>query len=230
MTDNQVSRARDLPIFEIGRFTFALLVGLIVVGACFRVMYRVLPDRTAKWLRDVIGEPLRRRVLRPTTIARRIGIRSGMRVLLVDSGNGTTAEAIAREVGQTGHVDSLSSDASDARRAMELLADAGIQNVSVITAFPQRVPFDDDCFDAVCLLSAFKRTATPREILAEVWRVLRPAGRLSASDVISDPDYKRRRTVESWGEGAGFESLEHFGNTLAYTINFRKPLQLRTVG
>jgi ubiquinone/menaquinone biosynthesis C-methylase UbiE len=92
------------------------------------------------------------------------------------------------------------------------------------------VPFDDESFDAVCLLGGFTRPADPRGLFHEAWRVLRPSGRLSASEVIGDPAYRLRRTVERWGEAVGFESLEHFGNALAYTINFRKPLSMSTAG
>ena len=67
-----------------------------------------------------------------------------------------------------------------------------------------------------------------RGFLREAWRVLRPSGRLSASDAIADLTYRRRRTIERWSEAVGFERLEHFGNALAYTVNFRKPLHTQT--
>jgi demethylmenaquinone methyltransferase/2-methoxy-6-polyprenyl-1,4-benzoquinol methylase len=146
-----------------------------------------------------------------------------MRVLVVDPVDGETAGAIARSVGETGVVEAVAADEDEAKRARLHLVESGISNVNVIASRLDHVPFDDESFDAVCLLGGFRRPADPSSLFHEAWRVLRPSGRLSASEVIGDPAFRLRRTVERWGEAVGFESLEHFGNALAYTVNFRKP-------
>jgi SAM-dependent methyltransferase len=216
------------PVVSIGRMVAICLVALVGVGLLFRFLYWTIPDRGLHRLFAAISRPLRRWGLDPTTVARRIGVRTGMRVLVVDLEDTATTRAIARDVGASGLVEAVTPTESEAERTRMLLVDSGISNVRVVATPLNHVPFEDDSFDAVCFLSAFGHPTDPLAFLAEAWRVLRPSGRLSASDVISDPAFRLRRSVERWGEAVGFESLEHFGNLLAYTVNFRKPIGVST--
>jgi SAM-dependent methyltransferase len=143
-----------------------------------------------------------RRLLNPTIIARRVGLRPGMKVLHVGVPDDCVAAALIDTVGPSGRV----------------------QSVALTLETPERFPFEDHSFDAVCLVSALGRFRDRNQAKSEIWRVLRPSGRLSASDVVSDPTFRFRRSVEAWAESAGFECLEHFGGIVAYTTNFRKPL------
>jgi SAM-dependent methyltransferase len=212
---------RDMPV---GRILAIAFVGLVLLSAVGRLLFWTIPNRRLLRLYVVLARPLRRWGLDPRTVARRIGTRAGMRVLVVDAGDGATAQAIAQEVGESGFVEAIAPSVDDAERARLHYVGDGVANIRVVAVPLDRVPFADESFDAVCFLSAFGRSTDPRRFLGEAWRVLRPTGRFSASDVISDPAYCLRRSVERWGEAVGFESLEHFGNLLAYTVNFRKPL------
>jgi ubiquinone/menaquinone biosynthesis C-methylase UbiE len=107
------------------------------------------------------------------------------------------------------------------------LINAGIENATIAFVAPTHLPYKDGQFDAVCCQSTLGRVTDRGSVLAEIRRVLRGAGRLSTSEFLGDPNFSPRSTAESVVEAAGFEILERFGNVVAYTINFRKPLESR---
>ena len=208
----------------IGRLAIGTLVIVFIVQVIVRLLYRLVPTRFLSRLALALDAPIRRRFLSPTIVARRIGLRAGMRVLHLGPGNGPLTQALSQTVGKQGRVEAIALDPDGLQRARAHLAAAGVDNASVIPGSGQRLPFEDQSFDAACLDSSLGRVADVRGVLADVWRVLRPAARLSVSEIISDPAYPLRKTVETRGEQAGFERLESFGDTIAYTINFRKPM------
>jgi len=208
----------------LGRLAIGTLVVVFIVQIIVRLLYRLIPARFLSRLALALDAPIRRQFLGPTVVARRVGLRVGMRVLHLGPGNGPLTEALTQTVGTTGRVEAVALDADGLQHARAYLASAGVENASVIPGTGHRLPFDDQSFDAACLDSTLGRVVDVRGALADVWRVLRPAARLSVSEVISDPAYPLRKTVEARGEEAGFERLESFGDTVAYTINFRKPM------
>lgn len=48
---------------------------------------------------------------------------------------------------------------------------------------------------------------------------------LSVTEVVFDPHFQRRRTVERLAAAAGFAPGPFFGNSIAYTIHFTKPAE-----
>ncbi len=210
----------------VGRLALGLVGCLFLFQVVIRLLYRLIPTGGLSRLAFALDEPIRQQFLNPTTLARRIGVRAGMRVLHLGPGDGPTTEALARLVGSTGRVEAVALDPDRLQRARLYLAAAGIENASVIPGHPTRIAFEDDSFDAICLVSVLGRVPNPHHILVELKRVLRPAGRFSVSDVISDPAYVLQKTLERWSEAAGFERLEHFGDVVAYTVNFRKPREV----
>ncbi len=208
----------------VGRLKLGALGLLVVLQICLRLLHRAIPSPLWLRLSSALDAPIRQRFLNARIIARRVGLRSGMRVFCLDVGSGAVPEAIESDVGPDGRVEAVSLDPDARQRARVYLASEAIENVGVISGFGNHIPFADQSFDAACVVSSFGRLNDPQSVLAEVRRVLRPAGRLSISEVVSDPAYVLRKTMISWAEHAGFELLESFGDALAYTVNFRKPM------
>lgn len=201
------------------------VVGVIIfLQVAARVAHRWIPLGPIFRAAQALDQPIRRRLLDDRTIARRSGARSGQRVLLVGAVDGGLIDAFSRIVGREGRLEALALDADGLARARAFLSASRVENANVMPSASGVLPFEDRSFDAVCLVSALGRVAEPRRVYRELWRVLRPAGRLSTSEVASDPTYRLLSTAVSLGEGVGFEPFERFGNALAYTVNFRKPL------
>jgi SAM-dependent methyltransferase len=210
---------------SLGRFAALCVLGLMALGVAARLIGAKVKRGRVHWLLAGATGPLRGWGLEPRTVARRVGLRAGMRVLVVDGGYSRTVRAIAREVGKTGFVESIATSAAEAKNVRAgCVESTEMSIVHVVASALDRVPFADTSFDAVCYVAAFGTLADPVEVLSESWRVLRPTGRLSASETIGRPGFRLRRSVELWGEAVGFERLEYFGSPFAYTVNFRKPI------
>jgi ubiquinone/menaquinone biosynthesis C-methylase UbiE len=97
-----------------------------------------------------------------------------------------------------------------------------VTNIEVKVASVYELPFEDDDFDAVYMLSVIGEIPEPEWALAEFHRVLRSGGTLAFSELLFDPDYPRARTLIRLAEGAGFRLRKKSGNFLSYTIIFEK--------
>lgn len=217
-----------------GPFSLQPENGQVVLGAVGATLGVVLvarlvrPLALAVWrthLAPTITRPLRRWVLGPVTIARRSGARGGQPVLLLGHVDAPVIRAFSEIVGPKGQVHAVpfnSPRAGDSRGPSDV--ERPRRNGP---GRGEALPFADGSFDAVCTVSALGGAAVEveKERLSEVWRVLRPAGRFSASELATDPSFRRLATVIRHGEAVGFECFERFGPALAYTVNFRKPLR-----
>ena len=61
--------------------------------------------------------------------------------------------------------------------------------------------------------------------LKEIFEALKPNGLLSVTEVIFDPHFQSRNTVQELAEAVGFREKECFGNRLAYTMILEKPYE-----
>jgi len=59
--------------------------------------------------------------------------------------------------------------------------------------------------------------------LGEIFEALKPGGILSVTEIIFDPHFQPRGTVERLGLEAGFREKAFFGSRIAYTIHLGKP-------
>jgi len=203
-------------------------VGLVVAVVALKAVNLLLLSLSATGRpRQALASALstwQRHVLSPRTVARRVGIRGGMKVLCVSPGEGSLVEELAHIVGPTGHIEAVALEQPRIAAARAYLSTAGIENATIAFVPPTRLPYYDGQFDAVCCQSVLGRLIDRRTAFAEIRRVLRGAGRLSNTEFLGDPHFVARGVTESIIEAAGFEILERFGNVLAYTVNFRKPM------
>ena len=117
----------------------------------------------------------------------------GEAVLDLGCGTGTLAIAAAKAVGPTGSVHGLDPSLDLLTRAQKKARRADA-SVAFHTGTGQRLPFDDDSFDVVLCTLVFHHlsSAATRETIAEIIRVLRPAGRLLVVDIGGTQDPGRK--------------------------------------
>jgi SAM-dependent methyltransferase len=110
-------------------------------------------------------------------------IRPGMRILDVGCGVGLDLPALADRAGEAGLVVGVDHDPDLLQKAKE--ATAGRNNIQVIVAEAQKMPFPDHSFDGIRADRVLQHISKPVEVLGEIWRVLRPGGTLT----LIEPDW-----------------------------------------
>jgi ubiquinone/menaquinone biosynthesis C-methylase UbiE len=115
------------------------------------------------------------------------GIRTGSRVLEIAAGDGGQAIEAAHRVGPDGYV--LATDISSNLLAYAASAaeEAGLDNLETRVMDGENLELEDNSFDAVICLSGIMLMPDPKKAMAEIYRVLKPGGRVSAF-VSSTPD------------------------------------------
>ena len=116
------------------------------------------------------------RLWKSFTIARS-GVREGSRVLDVAGGTGDLSLAFARKVGKSGQVWLTDINKSMLINGRDRLCDKG-HMIPVAQCDAEKLPFPDDYFDCVTVAFGLRNMTHKDQALAEMYRVLRPGGRL----------------------------------------------------
>lgn len=135
-------------------------------GAAMRI--RATPERI---FADLVGP----RLLPVYRKSERI-LRPGMRVLIPEGGTGYTAEWVAAQVAPSGAVVSLDRDQHAVAYAQKRYA---IPNISFELGGLEALAGETDgAFNAILAVAALREMENPAAAIAELWRVLAPAGSL----------------------------------------------------
>ena len=126
----------------------------------------LLPDYSRQALRYDETRSASPSVMRPLRNA--LDGAPGRRLADIGGGTGNYALALREEGWQPVVVD----------RSADMLERAATKGLEVLEADAQELPFDDESFDAVLMLSMLHHVDDPTAALAEARRILRPAGRL----------------------------------------------------
>ncbi len=106
-------------------------------------------------------------------------IRPGEKVLDVAGGTGDLTKLFAKRVGEKGKVTLLDINAAMLEIGRNRLIDAGlIENIAVIQANAEELPFADDHFDGLSIGFGLRNVTDKKAALQSMYRVLKPGGRL----------------------------------------------------
>ena len=131
-----------------------------------------LPEQTVASFAGV-GYPFRAEVIRP-----------GDTVLDVGCGAGCDALIASQLVGADGKVWALDITPDMVAKLRETLKAEGIHNVEVIEADAERIPLPDNSVDVVTSNGALNLVPDKRKAFAELFRVLKPDGRVQIADIV----------------------------------------------
>ncbi len=133
----------------------------------------------------------------PTAVAE---LREGETVLDLGSGGGIDVLLSAARVGAEGKVYGLDMTEEMLALALENKAKAGVENVEFLKGYIEAIPLPANTIDVVISNCVINLSADKQAVFAEMFRVLRPGGRIGITDIVAADEL----TVEQRGERGSY--------------------------
>jgi ubiquinone/menaquinone biosynthesis C-methylase UbiE len=150
-----------------------IAVGLLALAGV--VVFAAVSLPYLPWLHGTTADEVER-------LAAWLEVEPGTRVADVGAGDGTFALALARRVGPSGQVYATELDAERLADIRQAAADARLSNVMVITGAVSSTNLPDACCEALFHRLVYHHLTDPAAINADIFRTLRPGGRLVIID------------------------------------------------
>lgn len=168
------------------------------------------------WLLEL---PARRLLLSPGRLAARLHLQPDRSVLEVGAGSGFYSIEVAKRLTR-GRLALADIQPGMLQRCKTKAAAAGLTNVDFVGTDASTLPFASASFDLVYLVAVLGEIQDTDGAVRELRRVLRPAGVLSVSEHLPDPDFTTRTALRSRLHQAGFAPIAEEGPWCAYTATF----------
>ena len=199
------------------------LGGILLAALAWRAASRRWRVPCPAWLGWLVESPYMNAVAGSETLLERAGVEPGMRVLDAGCGPGRVTIPAAERVGHRGEVVALDVQEAMLARVRRKAAVHGLTNVRTVRHPLEVGVVEQNSFDRAFLVAVPGEVPDRAAALRTLFEALRPGGVLSVTEVIPDPHYQTRRTVQRLAESVGFRLDDTYARPLAFTINLRKP-------
>ncbi|GAI28229.1 unnamed protein product [marine sediment metagenome] len=161
----------------------------------------------------------------PDKMIQRSGIKQGMHILEIGCGSGAFTTFVARAIGRKGKVYALDIQSGMLKQLEDKLSkpeNQDIKNIELIKSNAYDLPFDDNSFDLIYMVTVLPEIPDQNKALQQIKRVLKPGGILAVTEFLPDPDYPLQSTTIKIVKKAGFVLDEALGTIWNYTVRFKK--------
>ena len=205
--------------------TSAVIVTLFVIWLIVRLVRKLSYFPSPPYIGRFLDSDLRRRIQLTDKLIERSGIKKGMEVLEIGCGSGAFTTFVARAVGEQGKVYALDIQPKMLKQLKKKLTkpeNRDIKNIKLIESGAYELPFEDNSFDVVFMVTVLQEIRDRNRALEEAKRVLKLGGLLSVTEFLPDPNYAWKATTIKLGTKAGLILDEVSGNLWNYTVRFKK--------
>ena len=115
-------------------------------------------------------------------------LEKGSAVLDVGCGVGIDVYVASRLIGKKGRVCGVDLTEDMVRRARKNMKKIGVENAEIEVVASERLPYPDAVFDVAISNGVINLSPNKPRLFGEIYRVLKPGGRLQFADIIREAD------------------------------------------
>jgi ubiquinone/menaquinone biosynthesis C-methylase UbiE len=204
-----------------------IIIVFIIIIFLFVFTIRIIKRKRGlpcpSWLTFLLENPYMNSVSGSSILIDRIGLKEGMRVLDIGCGPGRLTIPLAKHVGANGEVVALDIQERMLQKLLKRIKNNNLTNVRfILGGAGQGKIQEENSFDRAILVTVLGEIPDKKSALKEIFKMLKPGGILSVTEVFPDPDFQRQSKVLQLATMAGFALDKKYGNIFTFTINFVK--------
>jgi len=204
-----------------------IISGIVILIVVLTLVWRFISNRRSlpcpSWLSWMVemDNPFTK-TNRASVIIDLLGLQPGMKVLDAGCGPGRLAIPAAKAIGSPGELTALDIQAGMLARVQEKARTAGLSNIRLMQVELGKGKLEMAYYDRAMLVTVLGEIPEQEAALQEIYQALKPGGILSVTEVIFDPHFQSRESVQRVAGRVGFREAGFFGKRLAYTMHFEK--------